>query len=115
MGIANLFSKTSVSNTAVIVAVLIVLLAGVGWFAFDQYTKNRERQNREQLVNAYNQGIVDGQNQALSAIYERVLSSLQQNGFVDVTIPLDENRAFSDRLWSETFLRQQNLLRDQNQ
>ncbi|MFH0955019.1 MAG: hypothetical protein V1777_02860 [Candidatus Micrarchaeota archaeon] len=93
------------------IVILALVLLAVGWFGFDQYSKNQALQAEAELQNMYRQGVVDGQNLALQAVQERILSSLQQNGYLDVSFTDDQNQTRSERLWSQSVI--QNQLNDQ--
>lgn len=91
----------------IIIIVLALGLLAAGWFGFDQYSKNQEIKRQAELQNAYQQGIIEGQNQALQAVQERILSSLTQNGYLDVSFVDDQNQARTERLWSQSLIQSQ--------
>ena len=91
----------------VVIAVLAVLLVGAVVMAGQYYLKNAAAEAEKKSNDAYARGVADGQASALSSVQSRILQSLQQNGYVDFSTTLDNNKTVSERLWAESVIRAQ--------
>ncbi len=72
-----------IKKNKTLIFLVVLLVVAVGYIAVDKLAESRQ----ETYMEYYNTGVQDGQVMAVNAI----LSNVQQSGFVQITVPLENN------------------------